>query len=364
MMCIKAKHSHIIVIITSGAIVPHMDSTQTAQKGWLKLLIAAPPDISDDSLLLLISLLFSGWSHWWGEAAMPRGKNYTPSLLPACLLTEDPALGVAPADTTASMTGGWSAQSVGNPVLPPRLSYRRVLLLTPVLCHLRGPQISCRLVPLSPLHTNSFSLSLLVSLSLSLRGLLTHTVVCSHRTRYCRYAARSERRDDLSFSTACISRRTVLSWLRGAPRPLRSPPRVGEPRFNSVDLNKIYLHPTTRLVNTRKNKLFNFWSPRCILTLNPIPKLLHISHKTNRGVTKGRISGALLWQCHTCSSVFDLAWLCGHHGAGVWTLFQLPFAERSRQTSLPFSSCFISLPRPTNGCREIQKNTNKTLPRH
>lgn len=33
MMCIKAKHSHIIVIITSGAIVPHMDSTQTAQKG-------------------------------------------------------------------------------------------------------------------------------------------------------------------------------------------------------------------------------------------------------------------------------------------------------------------------------------------
>ena len=253
---------------------------------------------------------------------------------------------------------------LGTLFSPPRLSYRRVLLLTPVLCHLRGPQISCRLVPLSPLHTNSFSLSLLVSLSLSLRGLLTHTVVCSHRTRYCRYAARSERRDDLSFSTACISRRTVLSWLRGAPRPLRSPPRVGEPRFNSVDLNKIYLHPTTRLVNARKNKLFNFWSPRCILTLNPIPKLLHISHKTNRGVTKGRISGALLWQCHTCSSVFDLAWLCGHHGAGVWTLFQLPFAERSRQTSLPFSSCFISLPRPTNGCREIQKNTNKTLPRH
>ena len=195
MMCIKAKHSHIIVIITSGAIVPHMDSTQTAQKGWLKLLIAAPPDISDDSLLLLISLLFSGWSHWWGEAAMPRGKNYTPSLLPACLLTEDPALGVAPADTTASMTGGWSAQSVGNPVLPPRLSYRRVLLLTPVLCHLRGPQISCRLVPLSPLHTNSFSLSLLVSLSLSLSGASWRTQLSAptgHGTVDMRRGARGE----------------------------------------------------------------------------------------------------------------------------------------------------------------------------
>lgn len=83
------------------------------------------------------------------------------------------------------------------------LSYRSVLLLTPVLCHLRGPQISCRSAPLSPLHTNSSTFSL--SLGLSLWGLLIHTVVCSHRTQYCRYVMQNERRDDLSFSTACVS---------------------------------------------------------------------------------------------------------------------------------------------------------------
>lgn len=91
-------------------------------------------------------------------------KTIPPSLLPACLLSEDPALGVAPTDTTASMAGGWSAQLVGTPVFP-WLSYHSVLLLTPVLCHLRGPQITCCSVPVSPLHVNSSTHALSLSLS-------------------------------------------------------------------------------------------------------------------------------------------------------------------------------------------------------
>lgn len=90
-----------------------------------------------------------------------------------------------------------------GPLFSPWLSYHRVLSLTPVLCHLRGPQITCRLVPLSLLHTNSSTLFL--SLVHSLWGPLIHTVVCSHRILYCRYVMQNERRDDLSFSTACVS---------------------------------------------------------------------------------------------------------------------------------------------------------------
>lgn len=58
MVCIKANCFHIMVIIMSGAIVLHMYFAQTAKKGWLNLLIAALPDISDDSVLFPISLLF------------------------------------------------------------------------------------------------------------------------------------------------------------------------------------------------------------------------------------------------------------------------------------------------------------------
>lgn len=126
-------------------------------------------------------------------------ENYTPSLLPACLLTEDPALGVAPSDTTASMAGGWLAQLVGTLFSPGyHITVSSCWLL--FSCHLRGPQITCSSVPVSPLHTNSSALFL--SLGLSLWGLLIHTVVCSHRAWYCRYVMQNERRDDLSFSTA------------------------------------------------------------------------------------------------------------------------------------------------------------------
>ncbi len=70
--------------------------------------------------------------------------------------------------------GGWSVQLVGTLVFP-WLSYHGVLLLTPVLCHLRGPQITCCSVPLSPLHTNSSTLSLSLSLLVSLSGASRYT---------------------------------------------------------------------------------------------------------------------------------------------------------------------------------------------
>lgn len=124
----------------------------------------------------------SGWCHWWWwEVVMPHEKSILPR---CCLLTEDLPLRGAPADTPVSMAGGWLVQSVGT-TFSPWLSNRSVLLLTPVLCHLRGTRITCRLVPLSPFHTNSSTR--LLPLRLSLLGLLIHTVVCSHRTQGCRY---------------------------------------------------------------------------------------------------------------------------------------------------------------------------------
>lgn len=57
----------------------------------------------------------------------------------------------------------------GTPVLP-WLSYHSVLLLTPVLCHLRGPQITCCSVPLS-----SSTLTLALSVSVSLGPPDTHS---------------------------------------------------------------------------------------------------------------------------------------------------------------------------------------------
>lgn len=104
-----------------------------------------------------------GWSHWV-EVAVPRGKLY-PLTAASMSAHWGPGQGVAPADTTASVAGGWLVQLVGTPVFP-WLSYHSVLLLTPVLCHLRGPQITCCLVPLSPLHTNSSTLFLSLALSL------------------------------------------------------------------------------------------------------------------------------------------------------------------------------------------------------
>lgn len=43
--------------MSSAAVLP-IDFAQTAQKGWLNLLLATLCDISDDSPLLLISPLF------------------------------------------------------------------------------------------------------------------------------------------------------------------------------------------------------------------------------------------------------------------------------------------------------------------
>lgn len=54
----------------------------------------------------------------------------------------------------------------------------------------------------SPWAPFTLTLALSLSLGLSLWGLQIHTVVCSHRTRYCRYVIQNERQDDLSFSTA------------------------------------------------------------------------------------------------------------------------------------------------------------------
>lgn len=122
----------------------------------------------------MMSLVMMGSSDAHEKTILPR----------CCLLTEDLPLTGAPADTPVSMAGGWLVQSVGT-TFSPWLSNRPVLLLTPVLCHLRGTRITCRLVPLSPFHTNSSTR--LLPLSLSLLGLLIHTVVCSHRTQGCRY---------------------------------------------------------------------------------------------------------------------------------------------------------------------------------
>lgn len=190
----------------SSAVVLHIDFAQTAQKGWLNLLIATLRDISDDSLLLPVSLLFSGWSHWRREVAMPLGKLY-----PLAAVSMSAHWGPGPGSGSCwyrSQYGWRLAGPIGrDPSFPPWLSYRGVLLLTPVLCHLRGTQITCRSVRLSPFHTNSSALLLSLSLlvSLSLWGLLIHKVVCSHRTQYCRYVMQSKRLDDLSFSTACVS---------------------------------------------------------------------------------------------------------------------------------------------------------------
>lgn len=360
-MCIKAKHSHIIVIITSGAIVPHMDSTQTAQKGWLKLLIAAPPDISDDSLLLPISLLFSGWSHWWGEAAMPRGKLYP---LAAASLSAHRGPGHGSGSCWYHSQYDWRLVGpIGwEPCSPPgyHIAVSSCWLLFSATWE--GHRLVAVWSPWAPF-TLTLSLSVSWSLALSLRGLLTHTVVCSHRTRYCRYAARSERRDDLSFSTACISRRTVLSWLRGAPRPLRSPPRVREPWFNSVDLNKIYLHPTTSLVNTRKQAV-QFLIAQMYFDGNPHPEVVTHQSQDESGLRKAELAA------HRCDSATLLPPSLISRGCVDTTALECELCFNSSSPNVagklhsPFSCCFISLPRPTNGCREIQKNTNKTLPRH
>lgn len=70
----------------SGAIVLHMYFAQIAQKGWLNLLIAALPWHQRWLAAAPHFFALSGWSHWWGEVAMPPWKTIPPSLLPACLL--------------------------------------------------------------------------------------------------------------------------------------------------------------------------------------------------------------------------------------------------------------------------------------
>lgn len=62
-----------------------------------------------------------------------------------------------------------------GPPFFPWLSYHRVLLLTPVFGHTREPQITCCPALLSPLHTNSSTLFVFLSLSLSLEPDDTHS---------------------------------------------------------------------------------------------------------------------------------------------------------------------------------------------
>lgn len=94
---------------------------------------------------------------------MPHGKLY-PLAAVTCLLTEDPALGVVPADIAVTVGLEACRSNWLGPLLSPWLSYRGVLLLTPVLRHLRGTQITCCSVLLSPFHTNSDILLLSLTL--------------------------------------------------------------------------------------------------------------------------------------------------------------------------------------------------------
>lgn len=197
-----------------------------------KPLITVLPDISDDLLLLLISPLFldelTGWRKWQCPV-----ENCTHSLQPACLLTEDLALGVAPTDTTANIAAECQPNWLG-PLYFPWLSYLNVLLLTPVLCHLRGPQNTCCPAPLSPTLTPALSFSLCFFLS----GLLIHTVVCSHRTWYCRHVMHNERLDDLSFFTAVFP--VVLLLVLYSPSAVAAPVFCFPlPKWDSLDLNVV-----------------------------------------------------------------------------------------------------------------------------
>lgn len=115
-----------------------------------------------------------------------------------------------------------------GPPFFPWLSYHRVLLLTPVFGHTREPQITCCPALLSPLHTNSSTL--FVFLSLCLWSLMTHTVVCSRRTWYCRYVMQTERLYCMTsaFPLPCLYFCCCLflqsSGSFSTPRPLLSPP--------------------------------------------------------------------------------------------------------------------------------------------
>ena len=105
------------------------------------------------------------------------GDAQRKAILPGCCLhvcsLEDQTQGVALPATTAQyvrLDSGWAhVGRVGTPLFP-WLSYHTVLLLTPVLCHLRGPEITRCPGPPEATHTNSRILSFCLSLSLAFSG--------------------------------------------------------------------------------------------------------------------------------------------------------------------------------------------------
>lgn len=141
-------------------------------------------------------------------------ENYTTPVLPACLLTKDQAMGVAAADSTALVAAGWLVHSVWTPLFP-QLSYHTVLLLTPVLCHMRGLQITCCSVPQSPLHTNSGTPCL------SLWGPSdTHRCPLPQGTGAVDMSCRMKGRDDLSVFHCSVSTYVATCIALYSPHPL------------------------------------------------------------------------------------------------------------------------------------------------
>lgn len=128
-------------------------------------------------------------------------------------------MGVAAADSTALVAAGWLVHSVWTPLFP-QLSYHTVLLLTPVLCHMRGLQITCCSVPQSPLHTNSGTPCL------SLWGPSdTHRCPLPQGTGAVDMSCRMKGRDDLSFFHCSVST-CAATCIALSPRPL--PPSLSQ----------------------------------------------------------------------------------------------------------------------------------------
>lgn len=145
----------------------------TYKKVWLNLKTTTQCDISDDLLLLPVSL--TEWSHWWQEVASPLGKQHPIAAVSVSAYWR-PSPGSGSCWYRSPCTRGLLVQLVGNlgPLFSPWLSYHGILSLTPVPCRLRGTKITCRCSPLSPFHTNSTTLLLSRSLPLSLGPPDTH----------------------------------------------------------------------------------------------------------------------------------------------------------------------------------------------
>lgn len=192
---------------------------------------------------------FHPWAHCLGEAAMPWGK-----LPPGCCQHVYP-LSTQPWEWLSLIPQpGWleagQSKCLGLPIFP-WLSYHSVLLLTPVLCYLRGPQIT--FWPALPKPFLSLSGASWFS---QLSAPTGHgTVDTQHRERESKWPQPFH-----CCVSSCAAVLVLYSLSSAASlHPLHRSPWVRRSWFSIVDLNVIYLHLSARLSTSKTSCSIFHW---------------------------------------------------------------------------------------------------------